>query len=156
RLAATVQTLTGRAIAEESRGALVVFFKKPDGTDEMPPAIVRKADCGYNYATTDVAGLVYRIERWAPERIVILTDERQQLHFRQIFAIGKRLGVTTAMEHVWFGLMRMAEGVIQTRSGNVIHLESLLDEAEKRALAMAKQVQADREPAEQLSDAELA
>jgi arginyl-tRNA synthetase len=156
RLPATIQLLTDKGLAEESRGALVVFFKKPDGSDEMPLAIVRKADGGFNYATTDVAGLLYRVERWAPERIIILTDERQQLHFRQVFAIGKRLGVDCATEHVWFGLMRLPEGTISTREGNVIHLEWLLDEAEKRALAVAKQIQAERDPSEQLSEAELA
>jgi arginyl-tRNA synthetase len=162
RLAATIQLLLDRGIAEESRGALVVYFRKPDGSDEMPLAIVRKADGGFNYATTDVAGLLYRIERWAPSRIIILTDERQQLHFRQVFAIGKRLGVDITTEHVWFGLMRLPEGTISTRQGNVIHLEWLLDEAEKRALAVAQKVQEERkqegklDAAEQLSEAELA
>jgi arginyl-tRNA synthetase len=137
RLPATVKRLVDEKIAEESRGALVVFFRKPDGTDEMPPAIVRKADGGFNYATTDVAGVLYRVETWNPARILILTDERQQLHFRQFFAIARRLGVTASLEHIWFGLMRLPEGTISTREGKVIHLETLLDEAEKRAYAIA-------------------
>ncbi len=139
RLAATVQLLLDRGIAEPSRGALVVFFKKPDGTEEMPPALVRKSDGGYNYATTDIAGVLYRVERWNPSRIVVLTDDRQQLHFKQVWTIAKRLGVECSLEHVWFGLMRLAEGTISTRDGNVIHLEVLLDEAEKRAYELAKQ-----------------
>jgi arginyl-tRNA synthetase len=137
RLAATVQRLVDDKIAEESQGALVVFFKKPDGTDEMPPAIVRKGDGGFNYATTDVAGILYRVQTWHPARIIILTDERQQLHFKQLFNIARRLGVECSLEHVWFGLMRLPEGTISTRDGNVIHLEALLDEAESRALAIA-------------------
>ena len=56
-----------------------------------------------------------------------MTDERQQLHFAQIFAICKRLGVPTRLEHVWFGLMRLPEGTFSTRQGNVIKLEKLLD-----------------------------
>jgi arginyl-tRNA synthetase len=143
RLAATVDRLIKDGIAEESQGALVVFFRKPDGTDEMPPAIVRKADGGYNYTTTDVAGVLYRVERWSPARIIILTDERQQLHFRQFFAIARRLGVTCALEHVWFGLMRLPEGTISTREGKLIHLEALLDEAETRALDVATQASPD-------------
>src|SRR5436305_4131220 len=137
RLAPTVKLLVDKGIAEESQGALVVFFKKPDGTEEMPPAIVRKSDGGFNYATTDVAGTLYRVERWNPARIIILTDERQQLYFRQFFAISRKLGVTSSLEHVWFGLMRLPEGTIKTRDGNVIHLEALLDESEKRAFDVA-------------------
>ncbi|HEY1584272.1 MAG TPA: arginine--tRNA ligase, partial [Polyangia bacterium] len=122
RLAGTVKRLVDDGIAEPSQGALVVFFKKPDGSEEMPPAIVRKSDGGFNYATTDVAGTLYRVERWNPARIIILTDERQQLYFRQFFAVARRLGVTCSLEHVWFGLMRLPEGTIKTRDGNVIHL----------------------------------
>jgi arginyl-tRNA synthetase len=149
RLAATVQMLVDKSIAEPSQGALVVFFKKPDGTEEMPPAIVRKSDGGFNYTTTDVAGTLYRVERWNPARIIILTDERQQLYFRQFFAIARRLGVTCSLEHVWFGLMRLPEGTISTREGKLIHLEALLDEAETRAYAVAK------EHSEGLSEREL-
>ena len=143
RLAGTVERLVKDGIAEESQGALVVFFKKPDGSDEMPPAIVRKADGGYNYATTDVAGMLYRVERWSPARIIIVTDERQQLHFRQLFAIARRLGVTCSLEHPWFGLMRLPEGTISTREGKLIELEALLDEAETRALTLATEASPD-------------
>ncbi|HWE29954.1 MAG TPA: arginine--tRNA ligase, partial [Polyangia bacterium] len=143
RLAATVERLTREAIAEASQGALVVFFKKPDGSDDMPPALVRKADGGYNYATSDIAGMLYRVERWSPARIIILTDERQQLHFRQLFAIARRLGVTCSLEHVWFGLMRLPEGTISTREGKLIGLEALLDEAEARAFDVATQASPD-------------
>ena len=148
RLADTVKLLVDKGIAEESQGALVVFFKKPDGSDEMPPAIVRKSDGGFNYTTTDVAGTLYRVERWNPARIIILTDERQQLYFRQFFAVAKRLGVTCSLEHVWFGLMRLPEGTIKTRDGNVIHLETMLDEAEKRAFAVATEASPDASESE--------
>jgi arginyl-tRNA synthetase len=70
-------------------------------------------------------------------RVIIVTDERQQLHFRQLFSVARKLGVTIPLEHAWFGLMRMAEGTIKTRDGNVIHLSELLDEAERRATAAA-------------------
>jgi arginyl-tRNA synthetase len=149
RLAPTVKLLVDKGIAEPSQGALVVFFKKADGSEEMPPAIVLKSDGGFNYATTDVAGTLYRVERWNPARIIILTDERQQLYFRQFFAISRRLGVTCSLEHVWFGLMRLPEGTISTREGKLIHLETMLDEAETRAYAVAK------EHSEGLSEEEL-
>jgi arginyl-tRNA synthetase len=145
QLPATVERLVKDGIAQESRGALVVFFG-----EEMPPMLVRKADGGYNYATTDIACMLYRVERWNSDRIIILTDERQQLHFRQLFALSKRLGVEAMLEHIWFGLMRLPEGTISTREGKLIHLEALLDEAETRARKVAA------EHSEGLSDAELA
>src|SRR5207302_11233286 len=89
------------------------------------------------YATTDIATMLDRVGTLAATRILIVTDERQQLHFRQLFAVARRMGVSIPLEHVWFGLMRMAEGTIQTREGNVIHLADLLDEAERRATEAA-------------------
>ena len=157
RLAAIVEELQQKGIAEESQGAIVVFYKKPDGSDEMTPSIIRKSDGGFGYDVTDVAALEYRNERWKPERIIVVTDERQQLHFKQLIATGKRLGYTN-LEHVWFGLMRLPEGTISTREGNLISLESLLDEAEKRAFELAQKVQEDRRlkgDVELLDEAEL-
>jgi arginyl-tRNA synthetase len=151
RLAATVEELRQQGIAVESRGAMVVFFKKPDGTDELPPYLVQKGDGGYLYATTDIAALKYRTERWRPARIIVVTDERQQLHFRQLAAVGRRLEIGN-LEHVWFGLMRMPEGTISTRGGRILSLEALLDEAERRAYEVAR---AQRPDPTDLGEAEL-
>jgi arginyl-tRNA synthetase len=137
RLASTVQMLLDKGIAKIDQGAAVVFFDKATDGAELPPYIVRKADGGYNYATSDIAGLEYRMETWNPSRILIVTDERQQLHFRQLFAVGRRLGVQASLEHLWFGMMTLDGKVIQTREGEVISLESMLDEAEARSLAVA-------------------
>ena len=137
RLEPTLQLLMESGIAEESRGAIVVTFDKTRDGADLPPFLVRKADGGFLYGTTDVAGLIYRIETWKPSRIIILTDERQQLHFKQLFATARRLGIDCSLEHVWFGLMRLAEGTISTRDGNIIGLEAMLDEAEKRARVAA-------------------
>jgi len=133
-LPTVVAELRRRAIAVESRGALVVLF---DEAEKLPPFIVQKSDGGYNYATTDIATLALRIGLFGASRVIIVTDERQQLHFRQLFAVARRMGVEVPLEHVWFGLMRMAEGVIKTREGNVIHLSDFLDEAERRATLAA-------------------
>lgn len=126
----TVRLLEERGLAVESEGALVVKLEE----EGMPVCIVRKSDGGYNYATTDIATVRSRVAEFAPDRIVYVTDERQQLHFRQFFAVCAKLGCTTHLEHVWFGLMRLPEGTFSTRQGNVIKLEALLDEAERRAL----------------------
>jgi arginyl-tRNA synthetase len=148
RLAGVLEELKQKGIVEPSQGAMVAFFKKPDGSDEMTPFIVQKSDGGFGYAVTDIAALEYRNQRWKPERIIILTDDRQQLHFRQLIAVGKRLGFQN-LEHVYFGLMRLPEGTISTREGRQISLESLLDEAERRAYEIA------RAQREDLSEAEL-
>jgi arginyl-tRNA synthetase len=138
RLPATVELLRQQGIAEPSEGAVVVFFTKERDGEDMPPFLVLKGDGGFNYGTTDVAGVLYRIETWSPSRIIIVTDERQQLHFRQLFATARRLGVKCSLEHVWFGLMRLPEGTISTRKGKgLIYLDDLLDEAERRAFTVA-------------------
>jgi arginyl-tRNA synthetase len=135
RLPGVIQALTDKKLSELSEGALVVKLEE----EKLPLSIVRKSDGAFNYATTDLATVLSRVEEFNPESIVYVTDERQQLHFRQVFAICRRMGVTVNLEHVWFGLMRLPEGTFSTRQGNVIKLERLLDEAEARALAIVKE-----------------
>jgi arginyl-tRNA synthetase len=132
RLAAMIDLLKERGLATESEGALCVFLED----EGLPVCIVRKSDGGFNYATSDLATVFSRVEEFAPERIVYITDERQQLHFKQFFTISRKLGVETRLEHVWFGLMRLPDATFSTRQGNVIKLEHLLDEAERRAFEL--------------------
>ena len=134
QLPGVIEKLREAGLARESEGALVVDLE----SEGLPVCIVRKRDGAYNYATTDLATMLSREEEFHPDAMVYVTDERQQLHFRQIFAIARRLGVTAQLEHVWFGLMRLPEGTFSTRDGNVIRLERLLDEAEARALAIVQ------------------
>jgi arginyl-tRNA synthetase len=133
-LPTVIRELERRGIVQDSRGAKVVFFSE---AEKMPPFIVQKSDGGFNYATTDIATVALRVGLFGAARIIVVTDERQQLHFRQLFAVARRLGVEVPLEHAWFGLMRLPEGTIQTRAGNVIHLSDLLDEAERRAYVVA-------------------
>lgn len=153
RLAATVDRLLAEGIAVHDQGAVVVHFDEVRDGEALTPLLVRKADGGFLYGTTDIAAVLYRIERWNPARIVYVTDERQQLHFKQLFAVARRLGVRTSLEHVWFGLMRLPEGTFSTRDGNVIGLEALLDEAERRALDVARECNERRSPDDRLDDA---
>jgi arginyl-tRNA synthetase len=145
RLPAAIARLEQQGLARESEGALVVFLEE----EKLPVCIVRKSDGAFNYAATDIATVLSRVEEFQPELVVYVTDERQQLHFAQIFAICKRLGVPTRLEHVWFGLMRLPEGTFSTRQGNVIKLEKLLDEAESRALAVVRETSPEMPPAQQ-------
>jgi len=152
-LAGTVKKYTDAGVAEESEGAIVVTFSKDRDGEAMPPLLVRKRDGGFLYGTTDLATIDHRVKTWDPSRILYVTDERQQLHFRQFFAAARRLGASVSLEHVWFGLMRLPEGTFSTRDGNVIGLEALLDEAERRARALGAEVATKSDTP--FSDAEL-
>jgi len=145
RLPGVVARLAQTGLAQESEGATVVFLED----EKLPVCIVRKSDGGFNYATTDLATVAGRVEEFAPEKIVYVTDERQQTHFRQIFAICRKLGFAVKLDHVWFGLMRLPEGTFSTRQGNVIKLERLLDEAEARALAIVREASPEMPPEQQ-------
>jgi arginyl-tRNA synthetase len=146
-LAGVVEDLVQRGLAVESRGAQVIFLDE----EKLPPFLVKKGDGGYNYATTDIATMAVRtgVPPWPhmpagpfdAQRVIIVTDERQQLHFKQLFAVARRLGVPAQLDHVWFGLMRLPEGTIKTRSAgsSMIYLDALLDEAERRAYAVASE-----------------
>ncbi len=129
KLAGTVSLLEEKGLAEESEGATVVFLEE----EKLPVCIVRKSDGGFNYATTDITTVASRVEEFQPDKIIYVTDERQQLHFKQFFTICGKLGYDVDLEHVWFGLMRLPDATFSTRQGNVIKLEHLLDEAEQRA-----------------------
>jgi arginyl-tRNA synthetase len=140
RLNGVVDTLRERGIAQPSEGAWVIFYED----EKLPPAIVKKKDGGFNYLTTDIATILHRVQEYPNvDRILYVTDERQQLHFKQLFHAVKRLNLpelnAIQLEHLWFGLMRLPQGTFSTREGNVIKLEALLDEAERRALQVVNE-----------------
>jgi len=161
RLQALVQELLATGIARESEGALAIFFDDIPQLKEQP-ALIRKSDGGFNYTTTDLATLAYRLETWRPDEIIYVTDARQQLHFQQVFAAfrkwqsvlsegrvprdpdsgPKNLGRAELappkkeikLAHVWFGSILGEDGKpFKTRAGETIRLADLLDEAEERA-----------------------
>jgi len=145
KLQPMIALLEERGLAQESEGALVVFLDD----EKLPVCIVRKSDGAFNYATTDLATVRSRVEEFKPDRIIYVTDERQQLHFKQFFAISRKLGFETELEHVWFGLMRLPEGTFSTREGNVIKLGALLDKAEELALKIVEETSPEMDRAEQ-------
>ena len=106
--------------------------------------IIQKSDGGFNYATTDLATLAYRLDTWQPQEIVYVTDGRQQLHFQQLFAAFRRwhpeLVAKVRLAHVWFGSILGEDGrPLKTRSGENVKLSELLDEAEDRALKVVSE-----------------
>jgi len=137
RLNDVVNELVRKGIARESEGAIVVFFDD-DPYLKDKPAIIRKSDGAFNYATTDLATIAYRVETWNPDEIIYVTDGRQQLHFQQIFATFRKwhpeLNDKLKLVHVWFGSILGEDGKpFKTRSGDTVKLADLLDEAEERA-----------------------
>jgi arginyl-tRNA synthetase len=130
-----VQDLLRSGLAQPSEGAVVVFFESiPELKDK--PALIQKSDGAANYTTTDLATLAYRLTTWGPDEIIYVTDGRQQLHFTQLFEIFRRWRPESKVElaHVWFGKILGDDGrPFRTRSGDVIKLADLLDEAQERA-----------------------
>ena len=125
---AVLEELKEKNIAREDQGALVVFFED----DKLPPAIVQKKDGSFLYTTSDLATMKFRKDELNVDEAVYLTDDRQQNHFKQVFEIGEILGepYNYKKTHVVFGIMRFGDGMIfSSRSGNIIRLVDLLDEA---------------------------
>jgi arginyl-tRNA synthetase len=130
-LAPVAAGLASSGIAEESHGAQVVFF----GENE-PPALVRKRDGAFTYATSDLAAIAWRLEKFNPTDILYVVDSRQALHFKQIFEVARRWGKTSArLTHVAFGsVLGEDRKPIKTRDGKAgATLEQLLDEAVRLA-----------------------
>lgn len=140
-----VDELLEKKIAEESEGALVVFFEE---NEHMHPCMVRKSDGAYNYATSDLACVKSRNEEYDVEQIIYVTDDRQAVHFKQFFRVAERLGWESNLNHVTFGVMKFTEGHFSSRKGNVIYLTHLLDEAEKRAYEIVTEKNPDLSEAE--------
>jgi arginyl-tRNA synthetase len=134
-----VRELQDKGLAQPSEGAICIFFSD-DAELKDKPFLIQKQDGAFLYATTDLATIKYRAEKFHPDRIIYVVDSRQQLHFKQLFATARRWGYTMALEHVWFGTILGDDGKpIKTREGEPIKLEALLDEAEERARAIARE-----------------
>jgi arginyl-tRNA synthetase len=128
-----VRELQERGVAEVSDGAVVVW----DRSLNDDPFIIRKSDGGFGYATTDVATIEYRLNQWRADAIWYIVGAPQQLHFRQLFSLARRLGYTADLQHVVFGsIMGEDRKLMRTRSGESIPLRSLLAEAIDRAQAI--------------------
>ncbi|MGL5055850.1 MAG: arginine--tRNA ligase [Fusobacteriaceae bacterium] len=147
-----VEELMEKGIAVEDEGAKVVFFSEEE---KLNPCIVQKKDGAYLYSTSDIATVKYRKENYNLNRMIYLTDERQQDHFKQFFKIVEKLGWDSKKVHIWFGIMRFADGVFSTRKGNVIRLEQLLDEGRDRAFQVVNEKNSDLSLEEKQEIAEI-
>ena len=139
RLPDVVERLLKSGLAEISEGAVCVFFRDiPELADK--PCIIRKRDGGFNYATTDIATVDYRIKDLKADTIWIVTGAPQQLHFRQIFEIARREGYTADFRHITHGsILGEDRKLMKTRSGENVPLRDLLGEACERARKIIEQ-----------------
>ncbi len=133
RLPGVVERLLKAGIAEISEGAVVVFFRDvPELADK--PLIIRKRDGGFNYATTDLATIDYRIKELKADVVWYVVGAPQILHFKQIFNIARRERYTADLRHITFGsILGEDRKLMKTRSGENVPLRDLLEEACKRA-----------------------
>ena len=125
-----LKELIDKNIAKDDQGAKVVFFNEEDN---LYPCIVQKKDGAYLYSTSDIATIKFRKNTYDVNKLVYLTDSRQQDHFKQVFKITDMLDWNIEKHHIWFGIIRFADAILSTRKGNIIKLEELLDEAHTRA-----------------------
>jgi arginyl-tRNA synthetase len=133
RLAEVVERLLKAGIAEISEGAVVVFFRDIAELKDKP-CIIRKRDGGYNYATTDIATVDYRINELKADTVWLVVGAPQILHFKQIFEIARREGYKADFRHITFGsILGEDRKLMKTRSGDNVPLREVLEEAGRRA-----------------------
>lgn len=138
-----LEDLEEKNLVRVSQGATCLFldgFYNRQG--EPLPLMIQKSDGGFNYATTDLTALRYRIEQDKADKILYVTDHGQKDHFAMIFQAGKQAGYAhlEQLMHVPFGLVQNEEGKrYKTRSGSVVRLQELLDEAYQRSYAIAQE-----------------
>ena len=143
-LQTVVDELMAKEIAIESQGAKAVFIDEMANKDgEAPVFIVQKSDGGFLYATTDLSACRYRSDTLAADRIIIFTDARQSLHFKQVEVVARKAGLLpehVGYDHCPFGMMMGDDGKpFKTRTGGTIKLAELLDEAISRASDLIKE-----------------
>ena len=131
-----VEDLATRGVAKRSEGALIVEVAEESDDSPMPPLLLEKSDGAALYATTDLATILERRDRLHPQRIVYVVDQRQALHFQQVFRAARKAGYADGIQlvHVGFGTVNGKDGKpYKTREGGVAKLHELLDEAIERA-----------------------
>jgi arginyl-tRNA synthetase len=144
-LADTVALLVEKGIATESEGALCAFPAGFTGREGKPlPLIIRKSDGGYNYATTDLAAVRYRVDKLSCDRAVYIVGSEQALHFQMVFAVAREAGWIpdgARFEHAQIGMVLGEDGGrLRTREGETPKLSGLLDEGVDRARAILDEV----------------
>lgn len=138
-IAPMVEDLQKRGFAVESEGAVVVPVEQAGDKKEMPPLILYKSDGAVMYGTTDLATIVERVKDYNPVKILYVVDQRQSLHFEQVFRAARKSGIapdTMELTHAGFGTMNGTDGKpFKTRAGGVMKLEDLIQMGVEKAEA---------------------
>lgn len=158
-LAPTARELEDKGIAVISDGALCAFPPGFTGREGEPlPVIIRKSDGGYNYSTTDLATIRYRVDTEHVDRMIYVVGAPQSLHFQMVFAVARMAGWLNdevSAEHAQIGNVLGTDGkILRTRAGGTVKLAALLDEAVERAGAVFDEIQHD-EPFDDATRAEI-
>ena len=144
-----VQMMKDKGFAYMSEGDLVVDVKEDTDTKEIPPCIILKSDGASLYSTTDLATIVMRMQDYNPDAIIYLTDQRQSMHFVQVFRCARKTGLVgpdVELTHIGFGTMNGKDGKpFKTRDGGVMRLEYLLDEINEEMLKKITENQKEKE-----------
>ena len=144
-----VQMMKDKGFAYMSEGALVVDVKEDTDKKEIPPCIILKSDGASLYSTTDLATIVMRMQDYNPDAIIYLTDQRQSMHFVQVFRCARKTGLVgpdVELTHIGFGTMNGKDGKpFKTRDGGVMRLEYLLDEINEEMLKKITENQKEKE-----------
>lgn len=155
-----VEDLRQQGLLVEDQGAQCVFleeFKNKEG--DVLPVIVQKSGGGFLYATTDLAAIRYRQNVLHADHVMYFVDQRQGLHFQQIFTLARKAGFVrdeVQLDHFGFGTVMGKDGrPYKSRDGGVTKLADLLDEAEKRAFALLQEKNSQLDQAEQAHVAQV-
>jgi arginyl-tRNA synthetase len=145
-LADVAADLEAMGLATISDGALCVFPPGFTGRDGSPlPVIIRKSDGGYNYSTTDLATIRYRIDKLNADRAIYVVGSDQALHFRMVFAVARLAGwlpETADFRHAQIGMVQGTDGGrLRTREGDTPKLSDLLAEGIQRAGAILTEIE---------------
>ena len=134
-----VEEMRRGGYAYESQGALVIDVARETDSKEIPPCIVLKSDGASLYTTTDLATIKERVEKYHPDKIIYITDKRQELHFTQVFRAAAKSGLVgddTELVHIGFGTMNGKDGKpFKTREGGVMRLETLIADIDAEMLS---------------------
>ena len=128
--------LKNKKLLKQSEGALVVDVEKEGDKIKVPPCLILKSDGAVMYATTDLATIIMRKKELNAKNILYITDNRQNLHFMQVFRVAEQMGLDKDIEfkHIGFGTMNGKDGKpYKTRDGGVMKLRALIDEIKQKA-----------------------
>ena len=141
-IAKTEEYLNERNLIQESEGAKIVDVKEESDTKEMPPFLFQKSNGAYLYGTTDLATIYERVEKYNPNYILYVVDNRQSLHFEQVFRVSNKSNLTpnTNLEFLGYGTVNGLDGKpYKTRSGDAPKLDNLFNEVKEIFLSMREE-----------------